>query len=104
MARIAILGRGMSGLAAAHFLQKAGHDVISIDPSPDPGGLIRSERIDGFLCETGPQALLDGPAETRALIAAAGLESRVVRASAAARRRVIHLDGRLHPLPDRKSV
>ena len=99
MARVAILGRGISGLAAGHFLQHAGHEVISIDPSPDPGGLVRSERIEGFLCETGPQALLDGPAETRALIAAAGLDGRVVRASEAARRRFIHLGGRLHQLP-----
>jgi oxygen-dependent protoporphyrinogen oxidase len=97
--RIAILGRGISGLAAAHFLTRAGHDVISIDPSPEPGGLMRSERIEGFLCETGPQALLNGPAPTRALIAGAGLEPRLIAASTAARRRLIHANGRLHPLP-----
>jgi protoporphyrinogen/coproporphyrinogen III oxidase len=97
--RIAILGRGISGLAAAHFLTRAGHDVVSIDPSPEPGGLVRSERIDGFLCESGPQALLNGPAETRALIADAGLEARVIGTSTSARRRFIHAGGRLHPLP-----
>jgi oxygen-dependent protoporphyrinogen oxidase len=97
--RVAVLGRGISGLAAAHFLARAGHDVVSIDPAVDPGGLIRSERIEGFLCETGPQALLDGPAETRALIAAAGLDARVVRAAPAARRRFIHAGGQLHALP-----
>ena len=97
--RIAVLGRGISGLAAAHYLGKAGHEVVSIDPEALPGGLIRSERIDGFLCETGPQALLSGPAETRALIAAAGLEARAVRAAPAARRRFIHARDQLHPLP-----
>ena len=97
--RVAILGRGISGLAAAHFLTRAGHEVISIDPSPEPGGLMRSERIEGFLCETGPQALLNGPEPTRALIAEAGLGPRLITASTAARRRFIHARGRLHPLP-----
>jgi oxygen-dependent protoporphyrinogen oxidase len=97
--RIAVLGRGISGLAAAHFLARAGHEVISIDPAGEPGGFIRSERVEGFLCETGPQALLDGPAETRQLVAGAGLEARVIRAAPTARRRFIHARGRLHALP-----
>jgi len=97
--RVAVLGRGISGLAAAHFLARAGHDVVSIDPAAEPGGLIRSERIDGFLCETGPQALLDGPAETRQLVADAGLEARVIRAAPTARRRFIHTRGQLYALP-----
>ena len=73
--------------------------MVSIDPAAAPGGLIRSERVDGFLCETGPQALLDGPAETRQLVAGAGLESRVIRAAPTARRRFIHARGRLQALP-----
>ena len=97
--RIVVLGRGISGLAAAHLLGRAGHDVVSIDPATDAGGLIHSERIDGFLCETGPQALLDGPAETRALVTEAGLEARLVGALPGARRRFIHARGRLHALP-----
>ena len=97
--RVAVLGRGISGLAAAHFLTRAGHDVVAIDPAAEPGGLMRSERIDGFLCEVGPQALLDGPAETRQLITDAGLEPRLLRAQPAARRRFIHARGRLQALP-----
>jgi oxygen-dependent protoporphyrinogen oxidase len=97
--RVVVLGRGISGLAAAHFLTRAGHDVMSIDPAAEPGGFMRSERVDGFLCEIGPQALLDGPAETRQLIADAGLESRLVRAQPTARRRFIHARGRLQALP-----
>lgn len=97
--RVAVLGRGISGLAAAHFLARAGHEVVSIDPAAEPGGLIRSERIDGFLCETGPQALLDGPAETRLLVTGAGLDARVIRADPSSRRRFIHARGGLHPLP-----
>ena len=97
--RVAVLGRGISGLAAAHFLTRAGHDVVSIDPAGEPGGLICSTRIEGFLCEAGPQALFDGPAETRQLVTDAGLDSRVIRAEPTARRRFIHARGQLHPLP-----
>ncbi len=97
--RVAIVGGGISGLAAAHFIGARGHDVVLVDDGSAPGGLIGSARRDGFLCERGPQALLDGPEETRALIAAAGLTERVVRAQPAARRRWVYVDGALHPFP-----
>jgi len=97
--RVAIIGGGISGLAAAHFAAGAGHDVVCIEPGHRPGGLIRSERRQGFLCETGPQALLDGPAETRALVAEAGLDARVLRPQPAAKRRLLYLRGNLHALP-----
>jgi len=97
--RIAVIGGGISGLAASTFIGQAGHEVVCVDASAEPGGLIRSERIDGFLCEVGPQALLDGPDETRALIAEAGLSPRLINATPAARRRMIHAAGRLHAVP-----
>jgi oxygen-dependent protoporphyrinogen oxidase len=97
--RVAIVGGGISGLAAAHFAGARGHDVVLVDAGDRPGGLIRSERRDGFLCETGPQAVLDGPEETRALVAAAGLEPRVLRARAEARRRFVYVRGALRTLP-----
>jgi oxygen-dependent protoporphyrinogen oxidase len=97
--RIAIVGGGISGLTVAHLLVARGHDVTLIDDGPAPGGLIASARRDGFLCERGPQALLDGAPETRALVASAGLGERVLRASPAARRRFVYVDGALRPFP-----
>lgn len=97
--RIAIIGGGISGLTAAHQLAGGGHDVVLVDDAAEPGGLIASTRVDGFLCERGPQAILDGSAEVRALIAGAGLEPRVVRALPAARRRSIYVDGKLRAFP-----
>jgi oxygen-dependent protoporphyrinogen oxidase len=75
-----------------------GHDVACVEPHR-PGGLICSERRDGFLCETGPQALLDGPAETRALIAHAGVGHRALAPQPSAKRRLLYVRGRLSPLP-----
>jgi oxygen-dependent protoporphyrinogen oxidase len=97
--KVAVVGGGISGLAAAHVALGRGHDVTLIEEAPGPGGLILSARRDGFLCERGPQALLDGPEETRALIAAAGLSDRVVPATPAARRRFVYVDGALRAFP-----
>jgi oxygen-dependent protoporphyrinogen oxidase len=97
--RVAIVGGGISGLAAAHLLGERGHDVVVVDDGDRPGGVIRSERRGGFLCETGPQALVDGPEETRALIGALGLGSRTLQARQSARRRFVYVDGALRLLP-----
>ena len=97
--RITVVGGGISGLAAAHGLVAGGHDVLLLDAGAGPGGLIASVRRDGFLCEHGPQAVLDGPEPTRALIDAAGLTARVQQASAAARKRYVYVGGALRPFP-----
>jgi len=97
--RITIVGGGISGLTVAHLASARGHDVTLIDAAASPGGLIASVRRDGFLCEHGPQAVLDGPAETRALIDAAGLAGRVLHAAPAARRRFVYVGGALRPFP-----
>ncbi|HVY41312.1 MAG TPA: protoporphyrinogen oxidase, partial [Polyangia bacterium] len=97
--RIAIVGGGISGLTAAHLLAAAGQDVTLFDDATEPGGLIRSQRRDGFLCERGPQAVLDGAPEVRALIDAAGLSPRMLAAAPASRRRFVYVGGALRPFP-----
>ncbi len=97
--RIAVIGGGISGLTAAHRLAAGGHDVLLLDDAAEPGGLVASTREDGFLCEHGPQAVLDGPDDVRALIAGAGLEARTVRAFPESRRRSIYVGGALRPFP-----
>jgi oxygen-dependent protoporphyrinogen oxidase len=97
--RIAVIGGGISGLTAAHLLVGAGHDVALVDDAAEPGGLVAGARVDGFLCEHGPQAMLDGSEAVRALVASAGLEPRVVRALPASRRRSVYVGGQLRPFP-----
>jgi oxygen-dependent protoporphyrinogen oxidase len=97
--RVVVVGGGISGLTAAFHLQVAGHDVTCVEPSPRPGGHMRSERRDGFLCEAGPEAVLDGAPETRALVEALGLEPELVRVSPVSRRRMIYVRGRLRLVP-----
>jgi len=97
--RVAVIGGGISGLTAAHLLLGAGHDVTLVDQAAEPGGLIAGARVEGFLCERGPQAVLDGSEAVRALISSAGLDARIVRALPASRRRSVYVAGKLRPFP-----
>jgi oxygen-dependent protoporphyrinogen oxidase len=97
--KIAVIGGGISGLCASHQLVAAGHDVICFEASGRPGGLMRTERLQGFLCEVGPNAILDGAPEVRTLIAEVGLSARVCAPAPAAQRRMIYTGGRLRTLP-----
>jgi len=96
--RIIVVGGGISGLTAAYFALAAGHEVVCLEPGR-PGGLVASHRIDGFLCEAGPQAVLDGAADTAALLEALGLAARAIHSEPGARRRFIFARGKLRPLP-----
>ena len=97
--RVIVVGGGISGLTAAYLAKGAGHQVVCVDAGVEPGGVIRAERHEGFLCEVGPQALLDDAPDSRALIASLGLEGRAITASLEARRRFLYVRGALHLLP-----
>src|SRR6476646_8796154 len=51
-----VVGAGISGLACGYYLRKSGIDAQIVEASPRPGGMIRSERRDGYLLELGPQS------------------------------------------------
>jgi oxygen-dependent protoporphyrinogen oxidase len=51
-----VVGAGISGLVCAYALRKAGVDAQVVESSATPGGVIRSERRDGYLLEFGPQS------------------------------------------------
>jgi phytoene desaturase len=54
MARIAVIGSGFSGLAAACFAAKAGHKVDVLEQNAQTGGRARSRSEQGFLFDMGP--------------------------------------------------
>jgi oxygen-dependent protoporphyrinogen oxidase len=51
-----VVGAGISGLACAYALKKSGANVLVLEASVRPGGVIQSVREDGFLFELGPQS------------------------------------------------
>jgi protoporphyrinogen/coproporphyrinogen III oxidase len=89
---IAIIGGGITGLAAAHRLARQGVPFRLFEASPRLGGNIRTERDpSGWLLEAGPNSLQLTPA-LAALLAELGLAP--LTASPAAKNRYIVRDGR----------
>jgi oxygen-dependent protoporphyrinogen oxidase len=104
MTRVAIVGGGIAGLSLAFALRKraaagAPLEISVLERAERAGGNLRSERLEGFLCEWGPNGFLDSVPETLTLVREAGLASRLVVSDDRARRRFIFRGGRLHELP-----
>jgi len=103
MVDVAIVGGGLSGLALAHALTRVAPDLrdglVVLERDQVAGGHLRTERIDGFLCEAGPGGLLDSSGSTLDLVERLGLTARITPASDAAKRRYLLRNGALHPLP-----
>jgi ferredoxin len=53
--RVAVIGAGPTGLAAAFYLQQQGHDCVLYEAGPEPGGRIRTETTENEL----PRDILD---------------------------------------------
>jgi protoporphyrinogen/coproporphyrinogen III oxidase len=56
--QITIVGAGITGLTAAYELHKRGISTTVLEAASRPGGLINTERLDGFTIEAGPDSVL----------------------------------------------
>jgi oxygen-dependent protoporphyrinogen oxidase len=94
---VGVVGGGITGLALAHYLDREGVDAVVYEAASDPGGAIRSERVDGRVVEWGPQRIrrtdrVDG------LIDDLGLGGEV-RTADPELPVCVYADGGLHPAP-----
>lgn len=94
---IIVVGGGITGLATGFELQRAGADVAVLEASDRPGGVIRSDVIDGRVLDWGPQRARMTPG-LRRLVEALGLQDEVITAPSGLTLH-IYKDGRLRPLP-----
>jgi len=101
MTRVAIVGGGIAGLATAHAIRTQAPDaeVVLLEARDRIGGHIRTDAIDGYLCEAGPDGFLDNAPATLALAEALGIADRLVPSRDEARRRYIFRRDRLHEVP-----
>ncbi|MBI3261667.1 MAG: protoporphyrinogen oxidase [Acidobacteria bacterium] len=97
---IAIVGGGISGLAAAFELQRQRVDFRLFEKSRRLGGLILTEDVDGLIIEAGPDALLVQKPAAIELCRELGLNDHLVPTSPP-RTAYIVRNRKLHPIPER---
>lgn len=92
-----VIGAGISGLVCAYRLKTLGIDVLLIEKSDRAGGVIQSERVDGFLIERGPNSS-QGTEELMALVQELGIIGEIAEGNPKAPAYVF-FNGKLHPVP-----
>ena len=96
---VAIVGGGVSGLAAAFELHKRERSVIVLERQQQPGGIIQTERVDEFVIDAGPDALLVQKRGVVELCNELGLGDRLLPTKRP-RTAFVLRRGELHPLPE----
>jgi len=99
--KIVIAGGGISGLSLAYLLLKKepSLDVEILESEDRPGGKIWTDKVDGFLCESGVNGFLDNKPKTLELIS--NLDLKPLRSNDEARKRFIYTDAKLHVIPEK---
>ena len=94
-----IVGAGITGLTAAITLKRAGKNVLVLETAPTAGGKIGTERVDGYLLESGPNSIRVENQETLDLIESVELRDRMIDASTASKKRFILKNGKWVKVP-----
>ena len=106
MTRIAIIGGGISGLAAAFALdehrrdQSARVEFVLYESSSRLGGVLHTEHIDGCTVEAGPDSFLTEKPWALDLCRELGLGEQLIGSNDAERKTYILTRGRLVAMPD----
>lgn len=104
--RIVIIGGGITGLATAYELQERARvaalpiQVSLVEAERRLGGVIHTERVDGFVIEGGPDSVLAQKRWAVDLAQRLGLGDQIVAANPAHKKTFVLYRGRLHELPE----
>ena len=96
---VAIVGGGIAGLAAAFELQRRGVTPAVFEATDRPGGVITTDRVDGWVIDGGPDAMLVQKPGALALCRELGLEPRLV-STLTPRTAYVLREGRLHAIAE----
>jgi protoporphyrinogen/coproporphyrinogen III oxidase len=94
---VAIVGGGIAGLAAAYELQRRGVSVQVLEAAARVGGVISSDRFDGWVVDGGPDSMLVQKPAAVALCRDLGLGDRLIH-TLPPRTAYVMRAGQLHPL------
>jgi oxygen-dependent protoporphyrinogen oxidase len=102
MHRVIIVGGGISGLTTGWELLYRGlppEHLLVLEADSRPGGNIRTNGVEEFLVEEGPNGFLDNSPPTLDLVRRLGIENRLLPSRESASLRFIFRNGRLHSVP-----
>ena len=105
MRKIAIVGGGIAGLAAAYELELARKRGAAIDwhlyeSTNRLGGIVETTTIGDYILEGGPDAWVTDKPWARDLAIELGLEAELISSNDATRKTYILIDGKLQAMPD----
>ena len=105
MRRIAIVGGGVAGLAAAYYLAQSARNgaeiqVVLFEASTRLGGIIETVREGGFVIECGPDGWVTEKPWACELAEELGLGDELMPSNDATRKTYILLENKLRPMPD----
>ena len=104
--RVAVLGGGLSGLAAAHRLIELSNrdqrplDLVLFEAGARLGGVIGTRRIAGYRAETGADSFITNKAWGVDLCRRLGIEDRLIPTDERYRRSLVLHRGKPVPVPD----
>lgn len=96
---VAVIGGGISGLSAAYELHRRGIPFLLLEAGDHLGGVIRTDSVDGFTIDGGPDSLLTQKPAALELCADLGLSERLVP-TLPPRTAFVFRSGHLYPLPE----
>lgn len=102
---IIVIGSGVAGLSTAFLIKelcKKRDTPISItilESATRHGGATRTDVIDGYICEHGPNGFLDNEPLTLELVRLLGIESELVKANENSAKRYIYHGNKLRKVP-----
>ena len=104
MRRIAIVGGGMAGVAAAYelaLLQQRGADIefVLLEATGRLGGIVETVRRDGFVIECGPDSWVTEKPWARELARELGMEDEIIFSQDACRKTYLAQHDGLVPMP-----
>lgn len=100
--RVAVIGGGITGLAAAHRLISTTSDTVVtlFDSSNRLGGIIQTQKSDGFLMECGPDSFITNKPGAVQLCEEIGFSDQLISTDNAYRRSLVLRKGRPVAVPD----
>lgn len=103
---VLIVGGGISGLATAYYLGKAGIRSTIIEKANRLGGLIKTDRIQGCELEAGPDSFIATKTAVAELAEelGGGLSDKIIGSNDGARRIFVVRNGKLTPMPKAMSM